>query len=636
MATLTASAVPLLRGRFSRLPGAVYAVGVGGSLAAVAAASGGYFPTSWGWTALGFAWLALIALLVSRDTALTPEGVTFLGAMLALTTWTFASAAWSWDVGETVLEGEHTLVLMTAGAALLLLTRGRRDVLLGSLLAAVTGICSYSLATRVFPAAVGRFDASGIYRLSTPLGYWNSLGLFAVIGSLLALGFVARGRTLAARGAAAAALVVLAPTIFFTFSRGSWLALGIALVFMLALDPRRLQSSVALAVAAPAPAAAVLLASRAHALTTVGATQAAAVHQGHRLAIAFAVLMPAAALMAVGLGFVERLYTPGRLVRAAYAAVLLAAIVVGLTTVVVRWGSPQTLAQRTWDAFASPPRTTTDLNKRLFQFSSNGRLDLWHVALQEYRSAPLAGTGGGTYDLWWYQQRPIAAQVLDAHSLYLQTLGELGLVGLALLVLAFGAPLVGAWRSRHRPLVPFAAAGLVAYLAHAAADWDWEITAVTLVALACATALVEPDGSGTVPIGRRARALGVTAAVAVAGAALVAIVGNRALANVGGALVQGDRARAFTEARRAADWMPWSGQPLILVGELQAGRGNPEQGLRTLHDAVAKEPRSYLAWYALAETATGATQRRAAAQVVRLNPRSDEATEMRQLLAKRP
>jgi hypothetical protein len=82
--------------------------------------------------------------------------------------------------------------------------------------------------------------------------------------------------------------------------------------------------------------------------------------------------------------------------------------------------------------------------------------------------------------------------------------------------------------------------------------------------------------------------------------------------------------------------MPWSGQPLVLVGELQAGRGEQARGVRTLRSAVAKEPHSYLAWYALAGEASGALQRRAAAEVVRLNPRSDEAAEMRRLLTKRP
>ncbi|CAN5666157.1 hypothetical protein BH18ACT13_BH18ACT13_01500 [soil metagenome] len=44
------------------------------------------------------------------------------------------------------------------------------------------------------------------------------------MGSLLALGFAGRARTLAVRALAAAAPVLLVPTIYFTFGRGPWIA----------------------------------------------------------------------------------------------------------------------------------------------------------------------------------------------------------------------------------------------------------------------------------------------------------------------------------------------------------------------------------------------------------------------------
>jgi O-Antigen ligase len=635
MTALTATAGPALRTKVARVPDALLALGVCGSLAAMAAANGGFFPTSWGWAALGFAWVSLVALLAGRECALSREGILFLVGTTAFTAWTFASAVWSWDAGNSILEGERTLVLLTGVAALLLVARGRRHVLLGSLLAAITGVCSYSLATRLFPAAVGRFDVTAGYRLFTPVGYWNSLGLFAVMGILLALGFVARARSLGARAAASAAIVLLAPTVYFTFSRGSWLALGIALAFLLALDPSRLQTTLALLAAAPAPAAAVDVAWHSRALTTSTSTAAQATHDGHRLALVLLVLVPVAAVLAVVLGVAERRLRPSRELRIAYGTLLagvLAAVVVGVSA---HWGSPTTLAKRTWHAFDAPPHATTaNLNQRLFNFSSNGRVELWRLAIREYHTAPLTGTGAGTYELWWNQHRPEAAQILDAHSLYLETMAELGLVGLALLGAALLIPLSGAFRRRHAPLVPFAAAAFVAWAVHAGVDWDWEITAVTLTALACATVLV--DGVGTpVRLGTPARSLAAAAAVGIAAFALVATVGNRALARADASLVQGNRAQAYDEAKRAARWMPWSGDPLILVGELDVARGNHAVGVRKLRQAVAREPRSYLAWYALADAASGATRRHAALQVIRLNPRSDEAAEMRGLLQKK-
>ncbi len=55
---------------------------------------------------------------------------------------------------------------------------------------------------------------------------------------------------------------------------------------------------------------------------------------------------------------------------------------------------------------------------------------------------------------------------------------------------ALGAPLVAAVRARRHALVAAAAAAYAAFLIHAAVDWDWQMPAVTLVALFCAGAIV--------------------------------------------------------------------------------------------------------------------------------------------------
>ena len=57
------------------------------------------------------------------------------------------------------------------------------------------------------------------------------------------------------------------------------------------------------------------------------------------------------------------------------------------------------------------------------------------------------------------------------------------------LLLALGIPLWAARQARG-PLASTALAAYVAWLAHAAVDWDWQIPAVTLPALACGAALV--------------------------------------------------------------------------------------------------------------------------------------------------
>ena len=110
----------------------------------------------------------------------------------------------------------------------------------------------------------------------------------------------------------------------------------------------------------------------------------------------------------------------------------------------------------------------------------------WHVAWQETAEAPVVGRGAGTFERSWLEEQPIPVFVLDAHSLYLEMLAELGLVGLALLALVLVPPLVGAFRGASAA----AAGAYVAFLVHAGVDWDWEMPAVTLAGLFCGAVLL--------------------------------------------------------------------------------------------------------------------------------------------------
>src|SRR5205085_12644181 len=123
------------------------------------------------------------------------------------------------------------------------------------------------------------------YRLATPIGYWNGLGAFCAIGLLLAVGFVVHGRVLAGRVLAGASVVVLIVTMYFTFGRGPWIALGFGVLVAVALDSERLKLVSALLALAPASLSALVLSSRAHALTTATALLGDAARQGHRLLV---------------------------------------------------------------------------------------------------------------------------------------------------------------------------------------------------------------------------------------------------------------------------------------------------------------------------------------------------------------
>ncbi|MDP9284407.1 MAG: hypothetical protein M3P41_05585, partial [Actinomycetota bacterium] len=237
-------------------------VAVGG----LAANNGGYFPTAWGWSALAFFSVASVALVVASTVSLGLLELLFLAGLIAFAGWIAMSLAWS-GTPDTVLEVERALVYLAGTLAVLFVVR-RRAVphLLGGVLTAIVLASAYGLATRLLPDRLGVFDSTAVSRLAEPLGYWNALGIFAAMGSLLALGFAARARPPALRALAAAAPVVLVPTLYFTFGRGPWIAFGVGIVFAVALDPRRLQLTTVLLLLAPAPALAVWLGSRSHAL----------------------------------------------------------------------------------------------------------------------------------------------------------------------------------------------------------------------------------------------------------------------------------------------------------------------------------------------------------------------------------
>jgi hypothetical protein len=135
------------------------------------------------------------------------------------------------------------------------------------------------------------------------------------------------------------------------------------------------------------------------------------------------------------------------------------------------------------------------------------RPQYWHVAWKLYESNSLLGGGAGTFGNYWLHNRPNGEFVRDAHSLYIETLGELGPLGLALLLLALVTPLL-ALRRRNTMIAAAAAGAYVTFLLHAAVDWDWELPVVTIVGLTCGAALlVEARPGRQLELGVRARGL---------------------------------------------------------------------------------------------------------------------------------
>jgi hypothetical protein len=596
-------------------------------VASLGAAQGGYFPTAWGWATLGLLWSAGLALVLRSGVRLSAAEQAFVLAWAALAAWTAVSIAWSRNLPQTVLEVERVLVYVSGVLAVVLMVRTRTvRQLLGGLVVGISIVALFGLATRLFPGRLQVYDPTAVYRLAQPIGYWNGLAIFTAMGAILALGFAARGRSPAVRAACAALLVFLLPTFYFTFGRSGWIALGVGVVAVVLVDPRRLQLLTTLLVLAPAPAAAVWLAAHSSGLTHAGASAARAAHDGNRLAVALVILAAANAAAVTLVAFAERRVDVPPAARGVFAAALVVALVSVLAFTFARYGGPSTLARKGYSAFkAPPPHHVVNLNRRLFSFSGNGRYDLWRLAWADARSHPWLGSGAGSYERYFLKhQPPDVGRVRDAHGLYIETLAELGPFGLILLLAALGIPLVVAAGARAYPLVPAAAGAYTAFLVHAIADWDWELPAVTLAALFCGGAiLAAARRAGDVrTLSVPARGVALAAIVAVAGLAAIGLIGNSALKASDASRRDRDWNGAASDARHARTWMPWSPRPWAALGEAQLGAGLVGEARQSFRKAASIDPRDWRLWYDLARVSRGRVRVNALRHAVALYPQS--------------
>ncbi|HXW59430.1 MAG TPA: hypothetical protein VEJ23_08125, partial [Solirubrobacteraceae bacterium] len=106
-----------------------------------------------------------------------------MALLLALTALTALSVVWSVQPDESFREAGRMLAYSGVFAAAITLARvapARWPAVIGGVTLAAVIVCSYALATKVFP---GQLDAHDQYaRLRAPFGYWNATGLMAALG----------------------------------------------------------------------------------------------------------------------------------------------------------------------------------------------------------------------------------------------------------------------------------------------------------------------------------------------------------------------------------------------------------------------------------------------------------------------
>jgi hypothetical protein len=628
---LSAKAIDFAPATAKRFAGPVF---VGAVLLALLASQGGYFAQSWGWSALLFL-LAIAVVVVVRDNVVVSSNeLTFVGLVAALAVWTAVSAAWSSNVGDTVLEAERALLYVAVTAAVVLAAR-KRDVsrYLLAVLAAIALVATYALCTRCWPSRFSVVTGVAGYRLARPIGYWNGLGILSSVGVVLAIGFLSGRGPMRIRAVAGAVCVPLVLTLYFTFSRGAWVALGFGLLVALAAARARLRLLAWTALAAVAPAIGVVVAAHLKSLSSLHAGLTAADHAGTELGLIAAGLIALAAILVLLAHTLEPRVNPSRGTRRAVGAALAVAAVAAAGVGFASVGhTPAAVVRDLYHRFEVPtPTVRGRVDQRLFSFSGNGRVELWRTAWRDYRAHPWLGSGAGTYERAWLASPKSDFPVKDAHGLYIETLAELGPVGLLLLLGALLLPVVLTIRRGATPAVAGAAGAYGAYLLHAGIDWDWELAGVTAVALALgALLLVEgrpTEGRSRLP--SAVRVATIVSAVVLSLFAAFAYVGNAAAGSAEDDLQANSFQSAATQARRAGRLMPWSTQPPVLLAEAYLGVGDLPAARSELRKALAKDRGDWKTWLDLALASKGRARRNALAEASRLYPRSPEVIAVR-------
>jgi len=447
--------------------------------------AGGYFAEERMWAALAACALLALAAVVAPLPRSAPAWAA-TGALAALAAWTVASGSWAPLSEPAAADAQRLVLYALALPAATLLLAGRLRAVEPALALGCLAVVGYGLSERLLPGLIDlEASRTAAGRLEQPLTYWNAMGAIAAVGLVLCARLAGDGERAAGWRAAGAAIAVpLTAGLVLAFSRGALAAAALGLALLCWTTPSLAQLR-AVGIVLMTGGAGALAAS---VPDGVRALEGSAGDRELEGAVVLAVLV---ALMAVA-AWAARLPVPRRVLARPRA------VVVGLGVAVLLGALALAQALEEGPPVATPAMGATA--SRLASTESN-RYAYWSVALDMFAEHPLRGAGTGAFVVDWRRERHVRDPARDAHSLYLETAAELGLVGLALLAALIGAVAVGArraWRA-----APGAAAGVIAALAawaaHAAIDWDWEMPAVALLALVLAAALLavrtpEPAG----------------------------------------------------------------------------------------------------------------------------------------------
>jgi hypothetical protein len=536
-----------------------------------------------------------------------------LALLAAYVIWLGLSATWGIS-GERTFADLGRVVTYLGIFALAISIRGPKGArrMVSAVGCGIVVIAIVALLSRLHPAWFPNARESSVYlgfdrdRLTYPLGYWNGLADLVAIGMPLILCLACTARRIVVQALAAAAFPLMALVVYFTISRAGTAAAVLGVVLFIAFAHDRVPKIATIIAAGAGAAILIAAATQRDALTAAHLGPLARDQGNEMLAITVVVclgvgLLQAGLAMALRAGKRPAWSFPSRkaslsLVGAAIGVVVLGIAVLGASG---RFSSA-------WHEFkASHP--TQEGAGRLESFSSNGRWPFWKAAIDEFEAAPLVGKGSGSFEPWWTQHREEnAGFVQDAHSLYLETLGELGIVGFLLIFGFLGwIVVVGLMRYAHasqssRTQLGAALAGCGVFLFAVAFDWIWELAVIPIAFLLLASVLVSTgDRPRRAALAPPIRIIGVVLALIAVVAIAIPLSAATSLRESQADARVNDFGGALQSAGDARGSEPFAAGPRLQEALVLEQLGRLSLAESAARAAVEREPEEWRAWVVL-------------------------------------
>jgi tetratricopeptide (TPR) repeat protein len=315
-----------------------------------------------------------------------------------------------------------------------------------------------------------------------------------------------------------------------------------------------------------------------------------------------------------------------------------------------------------WHAFthlAGPTAgssSSADSQSRLLSGAGN-RYDYWRIAWRVWKENPVLGVGAGNYPRPYYQQRATTEDIEQPHSIELQSLSELGIVGALLLAGLIAGIAWGALRmrlaARRSPLTRALMVGglgaLSAWLVQTSADWMHLLPGLTAIALSGAAVLLRArpatrtgaDAGHERPSVRRALASRLALALGASAVVVTLVVAGASLSRQGLADLYRARAQheldarpaaAIADANRSLNIDADAVETYYVKAAALARYDQAAAAEAALRQALAHEPDNFVTWTLLGDIAVREHRlqlaRREYTRAHRLNPLNSTLTEL--------